>query len=499
MKKSILLLCTLSIISIASFSQSGITWEKANFAKTDNMSERIFRDSEGNIYVLYYETTPLLAIKGVSINKFSPDLKFEKRIPIQSESKDYMSIFVVGDLICMAEYKMPSPKGKSNYALFYNYKGELVKKIETDAEYNIESIKLGKDQKSIIIKAIDKVANSNSKIDKDYLVKVWAYDNNFEKIAEESFKFEDVFTNTSEVSSLICDITPDKKIVAFCINQKKIKKSQVNVAVFQQSGKKPVVYNYLMDEDNASYEYNFGKENEIYISGTLQSNAPFSGSSDKILFFIKQSINSDKAAKPVTYELSKQIFVSYPAYKKILAAERIDPFDIFVMSDGILYSSMKVIVTTTYSNNGNGSSSSKTKYYSKPFVFIKFSFNGEIQWLKVINKELYTTESMSQMAYFKYKQDGDILRVIYNDNPANINNAKNKLVRASIKKCVPTLAEINAAGDINIRALDKLGKNVYFNFPGKSLITSDAIYLIDSKIRTFGYPDNFIGKTTLGE
>jgi hypothetical protein len=489
----------LSCISIVSLSQSSVSWKKANFAKTDNMTERIFRDADGNVYVLYYETTPFLVVKGVSLNKFSQDLKFEERIPIESATKDYLSVFVVGDMICMAELKMPSPKSKSNYAMFYNYKGELVNKIEVDAEYNIESIKLSKDEKSIIVKAINKVANPNSKLDKDYLVKAWAYNKSFEKLAEESFKFEDIFTNSFAISSLDFDISSDNKIVAMCTNEKKIKKAQLTLAAFNKTGQKPTLYNYSFTDDYTNFEYNFGKNNEIFISGTVSSNMSFKNNANSGLFFINQSLESDKAAKPVIYEMSKQIYVSYPEYKKVLAANSIDPFGIFTMSDGVLYGAMKVVVSTTYSSSSTGSSSSKTKYYSKSFIFIKFSFSGEIQWLKIINKELYTTESMAEMAYINYKQDGDVLRVVYNDNPANIINKGTKMVRASMKKCVPALAEITSSGDIKTTPLDKLGKTVYFCHPRKALITSDAIYLIESKMKTFGYPDNFIGKVPLAE
>ena len=47
-----------------------------------------------------------------------------RRIPGEVEKKDYLSVFVVGDLVCMAEQKMPSPKSKSNYAIFFNCKGD---------------------------------------------------------------------------------------------------------------------------------------------------------------------------------------------------------------------------------------------------------------------------------------------------------------------------------------------------------------------------------------
>jgi len=491
----------LTSVSIVSISQTSLSWKKANFAKTDNMAGRAFQDDEGYPYVLFYEATAFQVIKGVSFNKFSSDLQFDSRIPIEGTgSKDYLSTFVVGDFVCMAELKMPSPKSKSNYAMFYNVKGELVKKVEVDAEYNIESIKLSKDENTIIIYALNKVPTPNSKIDKDYLVKVMAYDKHFEKIAEESFKFEDVFTSASEVSSLSFDITKDKKIVAMSTNQKKMKTAQLNLAIFKNTGEKPTVYKYSFEDDGVNFEYNFGKENEIYISGTLASSGPFSKSADKVLFFINQPLESDKAAKPVIYEISKQLYVSYPECKKVLSANKIDPFEIFTMSDGVLYGSMKVIVSTTYSSNVNGgSSSSKTRYYSNAFVFIKFSFSGEIQWLKVINKELYCTESYSEMANFAYKQDGDKLRVIYNDNPANIINKSTKLVRASIKKCVPALGEISSNGDITTKPLDKLGKNNCFNYPAKSMIKDGSIILVSFKPKSFSRPDVYIGKVALPE
>lgn len=487
-------------ISIVSLSQTSVSWKKANFVKTDNMSERIFRDEEGNVYVLYYETTPFLVIKNVSFNKFTPDLQFESKIPVEVEKKDYLSVFVVGDLVCMAEQKMPSPKSKSNYAMFFNCKGELVKKIEVDAQYNIESIKLSKDEKDIILYALNKVPNPNKKLDNEYFVKVWAYDKKFEKLAEESFKFEDIFTNAFAVSSLNFDITANNKIISMCSgSDKKLKKALVSLAVFNKTGEKPKVYSYSFDHYYSGYEYNFGKNNELFISGALSPASGFASKANSALFFINQSLESDKSADPVIYETSKQFFVNYPECKKILSSHSIDPFGIFVMSDGILYGSMKVIQVTSYSTSSTGSTSSKTRYYSKSFVFIKFSFSGEIKWLKVINKELYTTESAVEMAYCTYKQDGDILRVVYNDNPANIINKGTKMVRASMKKSVPALAEISVDGTIKTTPLDKLGKNGYFNHPRKTLIKDDAIYLLDFKIKPFGYPDYFIGKVTLAE
>ena len=217
--------------------------------------------------MLYYETTALLKVKGISFNKFSSDLQFDSRIPIEDfETKDNLKVFVVGNLVCVAELKLPVPKSKSNYAMFFNLKGELVKKIEVDAEYNIESIKLTWDENNIIINACNRVPNPNKKLDNNYYYKVFVYDKNLDKIAEESFMFEDIFTNSGEISTLTFDYSSNKQIIALCSKKKKLKKAQLNMAVFNKTGEKPVLYNYNFTNEYVNYEICFGKQNRRSIS-----------------------------------------------------------------------------------------------------------------------------------------------------------------------------------------------------------------------------------------
>jgi len=409
---------------------------------------------------------------------------------------------------------------------FYDYSGSLVKKFVLDKDYqysiisgnwatiafrsNFTSYKTStnitesNDLNNITIWGYKKTGNPKNQLDKNHSIKVYAYNSKLVSIAEESFGFEEVFSNSADINTLQFDVTPKSKLVALCSNESKPDQAKVYLAVFNESDKSPVVHKYSFKYEVATFAYDFGKMNEIFISGVISVGGlrpSFKRTDDKTLYFINQSLTDTKAATPVIYSLEDQIYNAYPEYTSKLKINSLNPFGLFVMEDGILFGAMEIKKTTststTVSGNGMSSSSSSTYYYSKCLSFIKFSFTGKIQWLKMIPKEVKIADGYEKIGGIAYAHDANKLRVIYCDNPANILNKSKKMVYGSTLKTVPAYAEISSGGDITIKPLDKFAKKKMMCYPGESELVDNNIILLSAKIKGMFSMDYFLGKTPL--
>jgi hypothetical protein len=516
MKKKFALLMILMGITVATFAQSSVLWKNAVTVKGNNVKS-ITADKSGNIYACVFDMGPMNKVKGVYLNKFSPDLEFDSKIELNAEMPEIYDAWFVLDYVCIL--------AKGNNVYFYDLAGKLAKKTDLDPEYayniitgnwfnaivnnnysgikKVSNISVSNDQNHIIIWGYKKTGNPKNKMDKNNGIKMYAFDRKLDQVAEKTFGFEDVFSNTAEVNSLQFDISPKNKVIALCSNIPKPGQAQVFLAVFDEADKSPVVHKYSFKFEEPSFVYDFGKMDEIYISGVISEGRfrpSMKRTSDRSLYFINQSLSDKKSATPIIYDMEDQIYRVYTEYSGKLRTNSIDPFGIFVMDDGIMYGAMDIqqyTKTTTSSIGGMSSSSSSTYYLSKSLTFIKFSFTGNIQWLKMINKEVKMSDGYEKMARLGFAQDENKLKVVYCDNPANIINKSTKLVRGAMLKTVPAYAEITSGGDISVIALDKLGKLKLMNYPDESLLVNNNVILLDFKLKGFFNRDYFIGKAMI--
>jgi len=522
MKNAISFLVILVCFSLITIAQSPIDWQKANVEKSDGKIECTYIDSDGNIYAAY-TNLPYLStkIKGASIVKYSPDLKIISRFPINGDLPDFFIIKIFFDNVYIIPLKIMGQKNNPAFFLQYDLSGNFVKKIEFDPEYTYSLI-IGnwassimsndasgmkcesnfyqtKDKKNFIVWGYDKFTNPNNKADNNNKIKVMVFNKEFEKISEETFIFEELFSNSSRIETLRFDFTSDNKIVALCTDESKIKTSNVFLAVFIGSGEKPTVYKYNFNDGSVSYEYSLGTENDIFISGIVSVKVTLKNNPNKTLFYINQSLTADKAEKVVNYNIADDLFVKYPYCKKIINNTYIDPFGLYTVSDGVIFAAMNVITKTRETNYGSGYSS-KTKYFSsRSFVFIKFTNSGKIEWLKMIIKDFNCSVALKEMAEQLCYQEGDKLSIIYCDSPQSIINKSNKVIKSNYAKAIPALAQINSDGEITIKALDKITKKGYYNNPKQSLFQGNQIILFDFSLKTFGTPSFYIGKVQLAE
>ena len=113
---------------------------------------------------------------------------------------------------------------------------------------------------------------------------------------------------------------------------------------------------------------------------------------------------------------------------------------------------------TRTSSSGSYSSSSTT-YYCKPITFIKFDMNGNIVWLKAIEK--YIASKTTYFPYFcrSFTHNNKVV-VFYYDYLDNIfkDKYKGKLMFVSDTKLCLAKAEINAEGNITKSLIYNIGE-----------------------------------------
>ena len=301
----------------------------------------------------------------------------------------------------------------------------------------------------------------------DYDLKVYVFDKQLEKIAEASFNFVDVFSKIALFNTAIFDVTPKNKIVCLCRSDAfKGLKTEMAFAVFNEENAKPVVYKYPFNDELITFTYNFGKFDEIFICGTTFNNIPLlKVVPDKAFYFIKQSLNDIKVASPIIYDLKNQVCSTFPNYNEKLNDNTRNPCDIFVMSDGILFSACG---------------------YIGSFTFIKYSFTGKMQWIKMINRK-----AASDCYDYSFKLDADKLKLSYEDIAENVLNNSTKEV--NIRNAIPTYATITSNGEISKTVLDKY--RPVLHIPNKTLFTKDGCVLIYYPV--VRKPDIFIGKVVV--
>ncbi len=497
MKKTFFLFLVLISSTILLNAQSEINYKQIDREKTDDHPKDIFQDKDGNVYVLFIDKLNFTKNQGVWLYKFSPTFDFLSRIDIKGDLPDFFYARILLDHVCIISINVTGQSKVPSYVMFYDFTGNFIKKIELDPTFNYSKLfgtvtptfggvtagspgyssndkfrenynnfKITKDNKIYFVWGMKEIKAPKAETKHEF--KVYVFDLNLEKIAEETFMFEDVFANTSELYSLEFDVTPKNKIIGFCENYSLPNNAQLNIAVFNNPGEKPIIHKYTFPSGGLHFAYNFGNNDEIFISGVGVTGSPLQNrSTDKYYFFINQSLISTEPATPRVFDIEKQIYTAYPDCEDNLRKTTMTPFEIFVMNDGIICGSTHI--ASSYSNASN-----ETTDYATSLVFIKYSFTGEIQWLKMVNKRVLIEYPLNPYTYFCYLKDNDNVKIIYPDYYENILDGKNKFYKSDETKAL-AITKVSTSGNISTQVFHKNDDTKFRYFLSKSIFSKDGI------------------------
>lgn len=388
----------------------------------------------------------------------------------------------------------------------------------------------------------------SKKADKDHSIIVYVFDSKGNLHMTETIIFESVFGYDAIINHLVPDITPAGELLLFVRYKEKPNNARFSMAYFHESGTKPRVYTYNFPYVNPVFAWSFGETNEVYLTGTVSAGSltpSVTVNKNRLLFFIPQDLNQEIPAKVVTYELNADFYARYPEYSKgkLLSRNLTWPSIMATCSDGFLYVSEnteKVTYVDNYSSNrGSGyrfygattSSSGGTTIYkprSSPggyrpgsagssgtysyssnlstfrtysFTIIKFDLSGNIQWIKMINKQLSVKQGHDHHLDWAWSQDGDAINLLYSDHPLNVTRPKGKMVKMqhyadgmSQPQLGTANARIEASGEITIKVINDPGKTKVYGMPYMmDYFNNGDIVMAGFRYNMMGYPDFYFG------
>jgi hypothetical protein len=184
-----------------------------------------------------------------------------------------------------------------------------------------------------------------------------------------------------------------------------------------------------------------------------------SNTSKKTLFFMTLDIKGgESSASMKRQNIDKPFLVQYPTYKSLLPQFLHTPTDLLPVSDGLVYVSEYHIAVTRTTSSGSSSYTSTT-YYVKPITFIKFDMEGNIQWIKMIDKYI-ASKSYYQEYFCRAFVSNDKVVVYYYDFLDNIykDRFKGKLSIIMDSKYCMAQAIVDGEGNLKKSLVYNIGE-----------------------------------------
>ncbi|MEI6851581.1 MAG: hypothetical protein WCL06_02015 [Bacteroidota bacterium] len=284
------------------------------------------------------------------------------------------------------------------------------------------------------------------------------FDKNAKIIWSDSVRFADIFGKDVSISRYNFEYINDKLYLIASTNGNNMKK--IKPTLYLVRFDRPQSFKVLNTEIFLNYEFHWDyvvtKAQKLIVSGV---NMHPSNTSKKTLFFMTLDVKGGESSASIKRQnIDKPFMAQYPTYKSILPQYLYTPTDLLPVSDGLVYVSEYHIAVTRTTSTGSSSYTSTT-YYVKPITFIKFDMEGNIQWIKMIDKYIASKQYYSEYFCRAFLSNGKVV-VYYYDFLDNIykDRFKGKLSFISDGKYCMAQAVLDNEGNLKKSLVYNIGE-----------------------------------------
>ncbi len=468
--KKIITFVLLAFVVFNLSAQKGLDWVQIDNVKDDYIFRYFYNYSEGAFKAIFTipQMKPFQAVKNqIFVRTFNADLSKYDEQGVPTESPYELSV-----------------KGFQNFTIVYGSTDENKnpfsqyhkdnKLVIADAQMNPLKVYLypthGKKNKfqgipsvynsydsSHMIVINHEVLEAEAKPFKETPVMhyVNVFDKNLNIVYNDSIRLTDIFGKDVPITNYSFEFIKDKLYMIATTSGYRMKKIKPEIFVvrFDSPGSFRIIARKECLNDRFGWEKVITKNGHFYIAGL---NYIENSNSKKNLFFFDIDLNAAKSetvAKIIP--IDKTLLIKYPKLKTSLPTYLSGPSDLLMLKDGMLYVSEYRISVTRSS-----STSSSTTYYVKSISLIKLDLEGNIEWIKMIEKS--TASGSAFYPYFcrVFNSNGEAV-LFYYDYMENIFTEKpsKKLRFVSDYSLCLAQAKIDAEGNIKKSFIYKIGED----------------------------------------
>ena len=516
MKKNLALLVVLAV-TIPLMAQKNFEWKKIS-DKSDGSEFNGFFHVSDNDYKAVFEVpgkkNGAKKTSDIVIRTYTNDLGKYTEASIPPESPLEFSVRSFNNYTVFYgsrdENNAPVEAGKykrDNQVLFTDAQLNPLKNVlfplhQAKRNFNgIPSVDISYDNNYLIIvnsEILNAMAPKDNKLLKHYIS---VYDKDLQLVWNDSVNFLDILKQKKEPDDVYFDFIKGKLYIMGSNNGIPQKNIKPDLYVLQYD--KPQSYKLIFDQtfkhNSLGWEYLVTNDGFMIINGTnIAYNSPYvngilgsigvNANPEKDLFYAKLDLNSQDAAPLfINTDINKQFVEKYPEYRSDLSDFISFPTDILLMNDGVLFCSEYHQQVTQRENN-----MTTTSVHNRAITLIKYDFSGNIEWIKMIDKHIFS-EKIFEGYFCKPFIIGNDILILYYDIEKNITSDKLKYPFFALDNnyCLVT-ARIDPGGDIKKTLIYKVGDcdNIYSYLPNVKQIDANRFFLlgleVQNKVVTFG-------------
>jgi hypothetical protein len=467
MKKIITIICCFLLMSICR-SQNAGSWKKVDANVKTTFHGFVGAEDDYSLAIISKAMAKGATEDPVRIRKYNSDFSSWDDFKLPSEKPDMYILENFDDKIILngyasgrmvTIYRDITPEQK---VMCLSQEGELIGEFKIHTQSDDNSFNGSMDifpstDGTKLIMISNEIFKASIPTNEESLTRIFVFDKDFNMIWRDSVNLTETFGKGVLYKTTSFDYTSDGKLLILAYRDgsavKKMK-TQLTIAVHDTPGHEEYRDVKEFEYERCKFNHLLSDDGSLYICGIVYLNVPdIAGNGYLRMFFMKKNIDHSGIEIYNTIELNKVFYKSYPEYSKYLKKQLGPPYQILPLGDGILCCSQFVLaVSGKYS----------TSYYTAGITLYKFSADGKLEWLKMINK--YTQVSTENLFCKAYSNDEDVL-IFYADNPENVYPEKPKVYKSKTKLCL-VLATVKPDGTITKKILDdKKLHNISFVLP----------------------------------
>lgn len=477
MKKITTLLACIAMLSFCSAQQAS-DWKNID-SKTPGTKFYGFVGA-GEDYSLAVITKPMAKDESgnpARIRKYNADFSSFEDFRLPDETPMFFNLLNFSEHVILNGYSsfQKGPLAGTSYEqviMCLTDEGQVqeIAKINSSCEKggldNTASLYTSSDGASLIMVSVEDL-NYLNPLENEYITRILVFDKDFKLLWRDSLKLEEKYGKGTQLYNCQFDFTNNGKLLLIVNkpgNSSKKEETKVTMCIYDAPGQEA-------HSDVQTFGYNYARfkhvlldDGMLYLCGVTESpNAV--GMMDngfRNLFVVKKNCATSGS---VTYNdviLDKAFYESYPDYLKTLKPHLQTPASVLPMKDGLLYMSQ-------FGVTGENSISST----SQDITLVKFGFDGKLQWLKMINKNVRV---YNDNAFFKaFSRENDVV-LFYADLAEKATSSKPSMT-PTVSTYGLAMAIVSPDGTITETMLDARSTNKTI-FQLKTLFKVDDNYFL---------------------
>jgi hypothetical protein len=468
--KKIFTIVFVSLFALNLSAQKGLNWIRIDNLKDDYLFRYFYKYTDNSFKAIFTipEIKPFQPMKNqIFIRTFNADLsKFEEK-GIPSESPYELSVTGFKDYTVI----YGSTDENKNPFLQYHKDNKLV---IADAQLNplvnvsfpvhgkknrfkgIPSAYKSYDSSNLIVLNHEILEDESKPFHETPVMHyINIYDKSLALVWCDSVKFADIFAKDVIINHYNFEFINDKVYLMATTGGNTMKKIKPEFFVvrFDKPGSFTIIARKTFLNPEFGWEQVIKKSGELVISGL---NFIENSTAKKALFYISLDLNAPNAEALVkSIPIDKVLLAKYPAYKSLLPNYLASPCDLLPLKDGMMYCGEYHMIYTR-----STSTSTSTTYYVKGMSLIKFDFDGNIEWIKMIDKVI-----ASGSAFYPYFCRAFVVKdevvIFYYDYMENIfsDKPKPKIRFAGDYSLCLAQAVVDGEGNLKKTFIYKIGED----------------------------------------